>query len=203
MIAAPSSSYRVSIRSEPLQKGQVSQTWVRDVVRRALSAEEAPEGGRVEVLLAGDDTVSELNAQFLGEDGTTDVLSFPAHDADFDADEPDDDAWPTGADLGADNEVGQLVVSIPQAARQAEATGLSLPDEVAHLLVHGTLHLLGHDHELMEDETAMRAREDALLIELIGRPVHGTEPMAPSHAASASAGHGGRPGAGIATGTSS
>ena len=181
----------------------MSQTWVRDVVRRALSGEEAPEGGRVEVFLAGDDTVSELNVQFLGEDGTTDVLSFPANDVDYDADAPDDDAWPTGADLGADNEIGQLVVCIPQAARQAEATGLSLADEVAHLLVHGTLHLLGHDHELMEDEAAMRAREDALLMQIIGRPVHGTEPMASSHATNTGVGHGRQSGAGIVTATSS
>ena len=203
MIAAPSFSYRVSIRSEPPQKGQVSQTWVRDVVRRALGGEEASDGGRVEVLLAGDDTVSKLNAQFLGEDGTTDVLSFPANDADYDDDEPDDEAWPTGADPGADNEIGQLVISIPQAARQAEGTGLTLAEEVAHLLVHGTLHLLGHDHELMDDEAAMRAREDALLMQIIGRPVHGTEPMASSHATDTGAGHGRKSGAGIVTGTSS
>ena len=202
VIAVTSSSYRVSIRSEPPQKGQVSQTWVRDVVRRALGGEEAPEGGRVEVLLAGDETVAELNAAFLGAAGTTDVLSFPANDADYGDDEPDDDAWPSGTDPGAKDDIGQLVISVPQAARQAEASGLALAEEVAHLLVHGTLHLLGHDHELMDDEAAMRAREDALLMKIIGRPVHGTEPMASSHATDAGAGHGRQTDAEIISGTS-
>ena len=73
-----SSPYRVSIRSEDAQRGKISQRWVRDVVRRALAEDRAPDGSRVEVLIAGDETVSALNMEFLGQDGTTDVLSFPS-----------------------------------------------------------------------------------------------------------------------------
>ncbi len=170
-----SSPYRVSIRSEDAQRGKISQRWVRDVVRRALAADRAPDGSRVEVLIAGDETVSALNMEFLGQDGTTDVLSFPSEIADS-----DDDDWPdSGDDSGGD--LGQIVLSAPQIARQADAVGMSPAEEAAHLLVHATLHLLGHDHELGDDEATMRAREDAILLDIIGKPVHGTEPMAFSH----------------------
>ena len=99
-----SSPYRVSIRSEDAQRGKISQRWVRDVVRRALAADRAQDGSRVEVLIAGDETVSALNIEFLGQDGTTDVLSFPSEIADS-----DDDDWPdSGDDSGGD--LGQIVL---------------------------------------------------------------------------------------------
>ena len=170
-----SSPYRVSIRSEDAQRGKISQRWVRDVVRHALAADHASDGSRVEVLIAGDETVSALNLEFLGQDGTTDVLSFPSENAD-----DDDDDWPdSGDDSGGD--LGQIVLSVPQIMRQADAVGMTAAEEAAHLLVHATLHLLGHDHELDDDEATMRAREDAILLDIIGKPVHGTEPMAFSH----------------------
>ena len=127
------------------------------------------------MLIAGDETVSALNMEFLGQDGTTDVLSFPSETGDT-----DDDDWPdSGDDSGGD--LGQIVLSAPQIARQADTVGMSPAEETAHLLVHATLHLLGHDHELGDDEATMRAREDAILLDIIGKPVHGTEPMAISH----------------------
>ena len=171
-----SSPYRVSIRTEDAQRGTISQRWARDVVRHALAAEQAPDGSRVEILIAGDETVSALNAEFMGQDGTTDVISFPSGMVDSDA----DDDWPdVDGDSGGD--IGQIVLSTPQIARQAETAGMTLREEAAHVLVHATLHLLGHDHELDDDEATMRMREDAILMELIGRPVHGTEPMAMTH----------------------
>ena len=169
-----SSPYRVSILVEEPHRKALSQRWVRDVIRRALAAEGAP-GGRVEVLIAGDETVSTLNAQFLGEQGTTDVLSFPAEEFDIADDWPEDESTARG-------DIGQIVLSAPMTAAQADANGLSMEEEAAHLLVHGILHLLGHDHVLSDDEETMRAREDAILMDVIGRPVHGTEPMALSHA---------------------
>lgn len=128
----------------------------------------------MEVLIAGDETVSALNAQFLGQEGTTDVLSFPTEARDLEED------WPKDGGAARDD-IGQIVLSAPQAATQADANGLSVEEEAAHLLVHGILHLLGHDHVLSDDEETMRAREDAILMEIIGKPTHGTEPMALSH----------------------
>ena len=56
-----------------------------------------------------------------------------------------------------------MIISYPTAARQAEEAGHSVDDEVAHLLVHGILHLLGYDHLEPDDEVVMRATEDQLL----------------------------------------
>jgi probable rRNA maturation factor len=158
----PPSLYRVSISAEEPQKRRLSQTWVREVVRRALSQEAVPSGRRVEVLLAGDETVRRLNAAYRSEDSVTDVLSFPT-------DAEDGDFFPGAGEEGW-RDVGQIALSLPQAARQALEAGHSFEEECAHLLVHGVLHLLGYDHEQPDEEAAMRAREDAALAALTGRP---------------------------------
>jgi rRNA maturation RNase YbeY len=64
--------------------------------------------------------------------------------------------------------LGQVVISYPAAARQAAEAGYPVQEELAHLLVHGLLHLLGCEHETPREARAMRTREDALL----GRAVH-------------------------------
>ena len=153
----------MSINTEPSQQRRLPQPWVRDVVRQVLSAVEATPGGRIEVLLAGDETVQRLNAEFRSEDTVTDVLSFPASNDD------DDEAFPGSEE---DLEIGQIAVSVPQAERQAQEVGHSLRDESAHLLVHGVLHLLGYDHEEPDEERVMRGREDTLLLSIIGRSPH-------------------------------
>lgn len=95
----------------------------------ALVAELAPEADTVGVRFAGDRTVRRLNREYRGKDKTTDVLSFPGEDS------------PEGRHLG------DIVISIPTAERQAEERGAALEEEVKLLLLHGVLHCLGHDHE--------------------------------------------------------
>lgn len=102
--------------------------------------------GAVSVLLAGDETLRQLNRQFRKKNKATDVLSFPAM-ADAGA--------PQGAELA-----GDLAISMETAARQAEAFGHSLETEVRVLLVHGLLHLAGYDHET--DAGEMARKEAAL-----------------------------------------
>lgn len=150
--------YRVSIASERALRHRLSQRWVRDVVRVALSSEGVAPRGRVEVLLAGDATVRRLNAAYLGEDHVTDVLSFPSGDG-F----PGEGPW---------REIGQIVLSLPQTTRQAREAGRPLGEEAAHLLVHGVLHLLGHDHVRPKDAVRMRAREEDILRHLTVDPTH-------------------------------
>lgn len=170
-----SSPYRVSITAEESQRRRLPQPWVRDVVRLVLSKEGVAQGGRVEVLLAGDETMRRLNADFRSEDSITDVLSFPG--AGGDDDFPDDSNA---------LDVGQIVLSLPQTERQAREAGLTLRDEAAHLLVHGVLHLLGYDHARPEEEITMQAREDALLLTLIGRAPHAGEARVHADAGSTS-----------------
>lgn len=101
--------------------------------------------GEVDVLLADDATLRRLNKTFRGKNKSTDVLSFPAAENDQEI-------------------AGDLAISLETAARQAATYGHSLRDEVRVLLLHGLLHLSGHDHET--DQGEMAAREAALRREL-------------------------------------
>ncbi len=94
----------------------------------------------VSIVLAGDATLRRLNRDFRGKDVTTDVLSFASG-----AEELPDGSRP----------LGEIVISVAQAARQAEAFGHSLARELRVLVIHGYLHLLGYDHEV-DDGTMMR-----------------------------------------------
>jgi probable rRNA maturation factor len=85
------------------------------------------------VAFVSDRTMSALNRMWRGKRITTDVLSFPAEQADFEKAE--------GLSLG------DIVISIEQAGRQAKEHKLSLENEVAQLILHGLLHLSGYDHE--------------------------------------------------------
>jgi probable rRNA maturation factor len=109
------------------------------------------------VVLTTDEEVRGLNAEWRGKDKPTNVLSFPQ----VEPEELDDAAKP-----GPELMLGDIVLARGTCAREAEEKALPLPDHAAHLLVHGTLHLLGYDH--MDDETAedMEAREIRALARL-------------------------------------
>jgi probable rRNA maturation factor len=120
--------------------------------------------GEVDVLLADDPTLRQLNKSFRGKNKPTDVLSFPAP-SEF-----------------AKRHAGDLAVSLETAARQAASHGHTLRDEVRILLLHGLLHLSGEDHET--DNGEMAAREATLRRELKLPPtlIERTEKTAkPSH----------------------
>ena len=94
------------------------------------------------IALISDRRMKELNVFFRGKDSTTDVLSFPHEPDEFDKDE---------------SNLGDIVISVEQAARQAAENGLSLQNEIKQLILHGMLHLCGYDHET--DNGEMNARE--------------------------------------------
>jgi len=122
-----------------------------------LRREGVPGDPEVSVVLCGDAFIRSLNAQYRGKDRPTDVLSFAQDDLDL---------------------LGDIVISLPTAARQAEAAGWSLENEVALLGVHGLLHLLGHDDETAEGAWEMQARTEAVLREVgISVPEAGTHPF--------------------------
>jgi probable rRNA maturation factor len=108
----------------------------------------------VGVVVTDDETVRGLSRRFLGRDEPTDVLSFglAATDEVSFALPPEEAA-----------SLGEVVIAYPTAVRQAEEAGRAIEAEVAHLLVHGLLHLLGYDHQRPEDERAMRRREEEVL----------------------------------------
>jgi probable rRNA maturation factor len=109
----------------------------RAFVERALKVVPA-EGAGVTVVFVSDRFMRGLNGRWRGKRGTTDVLSFPAGEDEFEELE--------GRTLG------DVVISVEQAARQAAEHGLEFEEEVAQLILHGMLHLCGYDHETDEGE---------------------------------------------------
>lgn len=115
----------------------------------AALAQERPRGrAELAVVVTGDAAVRALNRRFRGVDATTDVLSFPA----------DAPAAPELADY-----LGDIIVSYPQAARQARAGGHATLAELQLLVVHGTLHLLGYDHATAAGRRRMWAAQKRVL----------------------------------------
>lgn len=119
------------------------------------------------VMFVAEATIAELNERFMGHEGPTDVLSFPIDG------EPDPPGrWPDSGGPGPDREddpeelpllLGDVVVCPAVAERNAPAHAGSVDDELALLIVHGILHLLGMDHATDEQRAAMWAREQTLL----------------------------------------
>jgi probable rRNA maturation factor len=115
-----------------------------DLLRRAVSAALLQQSETLDseltIVLTGDNRLHELNRDYLGVDAPTDVLSFPASETD-----PE-----TGARY-----LGDILISLARARAQAEAAGHPLESEVQLLVVHGVLHLLGHDHAQSGEKTRM------------------------------------------------
>ena len=105
------------------------------------------DGADFSIAFVSDRRMKELNGFFRGKDSTTDVLSFPHEPDEFD--QPPED--------GTQNFIGDIVISIEQAQKQAKENGLTLENEIKQLILHGVLHLCGYDHET--DDGEMNKRE--------------------------------------------
>jgi probable rRNA maturation factor len=111
-------------------------------------------GVNVGMLLCGDARMQTLNHDFRGKDQATNVLSFP------NADDGVPDGVPDGV---SDTSLGDIAIAFETIAREAQALGISQHDHVAHMFVHGVIHLLGYDHLNDEDANEMEAIEIDIL----------------------------------------
>jgi probable rRNA maturation factor len=134
--------------------GEVEPKLLRAAARAALAQQQAPAPGEVTLVVTDDRALRQLNRKFLKEDHATDVLSFPSTDHDP----------RSGARL-----FGDIVISFPRAAAQAAAGGHPLAAELQLLVVHGMLHLLGHDHARAGDKARMWAAQTEILTTLKSR----------------------------------
>ncbi len=137
------------------------------LVERTLAAAfaEAGPGGNAEVslLFCDDAAIRRLNADWRGQDKATNVLSFPAG----------------GGAMPGVRLLGDMAVAWETTRREALAEGKPLQAHLAHLLVHGLLHLLGHDHETDREADAMEQLERRILERLgIADPYAGSDPLA-------------------------
>ena len=152
---------RIATAVEPLAADAavaLLESAVCETIRLALPKQTV----EVELTLCGDPEMERLNFDHMGERGPTDVLSFPLHEWSVNDGEShlsdDDGVGPPGAML-----LGDVVIDLDQALRQAADGNWSVAEELVLLAIHGTLHLLGHDHADMEEEEHMRALEHRVL----------------------------------------
>jgi probable rRNA maturation factor len=124
---------------------------LENAARATLELSAAPDAD-LTLVLTDDEEIRALNRDFLGIDAPTDVLSFPADESD-----PE-----TGRRY-----LGDIVISLPRAAEQAAAHGHAIEAEVQLLVVHGILHLLGHDHAEADEKKRMWAAQ-AQVLESLG-----------------------------------
>jgi len=127
-------------------------TLLENAARLTLEHQSAPANADLTIVLADDETLRDLNRGYRGMDVPTDVLSFPASQQDPESGVP---------------YLGDILISVPRAAEQAQAAGHSTQDEAQLLIVHGVLHLLGHDH-VKAKEKARMWKAQAEVLERLG-----------------------------------
>ena len=136
---------------------------IRKVIRTALDAEGMTLPCEVDVLLTDDEGIHAVNLDMRGVDRPTDVLSFPEFDL-IPGEHPDEMDADPGTGLIP---LGDMVISMEHVAAQAKEYGHSRQRELAYLVTHSVLHLLGYDHlDEGPQKAQMRAREEAILTEL-------------------------------------
>ena len=144
---------RLSITHNARSLRDLSEPKLRAIARRALLIEAESRRYAVALAFVSDVTMQRLNREFAGNDYTTDVLSFLARE----------DTGAFYSPLRPVAFLGDIAISVPQAARQAREAGHSLQREVELLLAHGMLHLLGHDHATRRDRERMDELQHQIL----------------------------------------
>ena len=126
---------RVLINKE-IRDREITKKFIREITGKILKKLDL-DGVEVSITLTDDDNIKILNRDWRGKDKATDVLSFPINE------KPARYRYKI---------LGDIVISLPYAKKQAETIGLSYKEEILRLLIHGILHLLGYDHEKSEEE---------------------------------------------------
>jgi len=124
------------------RKFKVNLTALQNFAQKAVKSVTKAENKNFTVAFVSDRKMRELNKTFRGKNRTTDVLSFPFAAEEFEADA---------------NDLGDIVISLEQAAKQAAGNNLDFETEIKQLILHGVLHLCGYDHET--DKGEMNALE--------------------------------------------
>lgn len=132
---------------------------VEALTRQAAVAAMGTDAGNLVILLTDDESVRDLNRRFRGKDGATNVLSFPASP-------------------NADGHLGDIALAFGVCEQEASDQAKPLADHLRHLVVHGVLHLLGHDHQDDDEAIAMESLEISRLAVLGVANPYGSEPRA-------------------------
>jgi probable rRNA maturation factor len=147
----------ISIIIEKEITGKVEKRWLKSLTEKVIKAQGIGDNVEIGIVLAGADKVRQLNRDYLGHDGPTDVISFSTREEP--PGEPVNFVQPPDEVL----HLGEVVVSYPQAVIQAQEYGHSEKREIQILVIHGVLHLMGYEHDTPELAREMKAREAVTL----------------------------------------
>jgi probable rRNA maturation factor len=142
-------------QDDPLPSG-----WLVELASFALGAESLPESTQLSITLITETRMAQLNGEYMGKHGPTDVLSFPIEDL--------SGGVPELAETDPPLLLGDIMICPGTVRGNAENAGVAFEDEMALMVVHGILHLLGRDHVIEEEAEAMEQREREILA-LVGR----------------------------------
>ena len=146
----------VHVHVLPIYERDVERAQLQKAARAAFRCAGGQSSGALTVMVTDDAQIQELNRAYRDVDAATDVLAFGA-------------AGEANGFIPPAEETpyfGDIIISYPRAIEQAAAYGHPLPEELSLLVVHGTLHLLGYDHEQVDDKEKMWAAQNAALAQL-------------------------------------
>jgi probable rRNA maturation factor len=143
--------YKINLKIDPTFRGKVSPPLLRAAARAALTHQAPAPPAEMSLLITDDEALHALNRQFLGHDHPTDVLSFPSNEVD---------------PVTHRRYLGDIAISYPTARRQAQQAAHPIRAELQLLIVHGVLHLLGHDHAGAAEKKKMWAAQTEILTAL-------------------------------------
>ena len=160
-------SVLIDNRQKGIEVDEAMEAMVAQVVEKVLAYEECEEDYEVSISFVGSEEMRSLNNEYRGIDKETDVLSFPMvefmeEELEEELEEEDEDAEYIDEEIA----LGDIVISMKSVREQAEDYGHSINRELAFLLVHGMLHLLGYDHEDEASEKEMFDKQEAILQEM-------------------------------------
>ncbi len=134
-----------------IKKRGIRKKEIEEIAKKALKALNL-ENVELSILITDDKEIRELNRKYRNKDKPTDVLSFPIDE-----------------EIGGIKILGDIVISLETAKRQAEELGISLEEEIKRLIVHGIVHLLGYDHEKGGEEERKFFELEGSVLDKLGR----------------------------------
>ncbi len=151
----------IDIQIEKRFQDYLEPDWLKRVIEQCLTVQNISSAVELSLLITDDETIQRLNQTYRGVDEVTDVLSFA-----FMERKPGDDSPPFVMPPDGILRLGEVIISYPQTVRQAEENQQKVEKELALLIIHGVLHLLGYEHDEPVREQEMRGLEERILSEV-------------------------------------
>jgi len=149
------SSVEINVLIDEGLEDCLEESWLRNIIEQVLAAQGTGSGTEIGLVITTQEKVQQLNQTYLGKDNPTDVLAFSML--------PEAKFSPFIMPPDGVLHLGEVIISYPQAVIQAKEHQHSIEKEIAILIIHGVLHLLGYEHDKPELEHKMKAREGEIL----------------------------------------